>query len=92
MGEGRLSWYGTRRRSDRSTIQVTAPKSLGCRLPLEDLTTETFDSLLTWLGVSNCSFGAVVHANNQADGGYGVAGGTTLDAMRNLRGECNFPL
>ena len=59
---------------------------------MEEFKAETFDALLTWMGVGNCTFSAVVHANNDADGGYGTAGGTTLDAMRNLRGECKFPL
>ena len=58
------------------------------------MTVASFNALLSWLGVTGCEFRNVVHANNWNNAhsdGYGVAGGTTLDAMRDLKGECRFP-
>jgi len=41
---------------------------------------------------TECTFSAVVHANNAENvAGYGVAGGTTLDAMRDVQGRCKTP-
>lgn len=65
-------------------------------LPLETMDNSTsFNALLNWMGVRNCHFTEVVYANNQhiagAAAGYGVAGGTTFDALRALKGNCSFP-
>lgn len=60
-------------------------------LPLEQMDDPaTFNNLLGWMGVSGCSFSSVVRAN-KGTSGYDVAGGTTVDAMRDLHGKCVVP-
>jgi len=61
-------------------------------LAVEDFTTDSFNNLLQWMGETGCTFDGVVHANSASGGGYGVAGGTTLDAMRFLKGKCTLTL
>jgi len=61
-------------------------------LAVEDFTPDSFNELLQWMGETGCTFDGVVHANSASGGGYGVAGGTTLDAMRFLKGKCTLTL
>jgi len=59
-----------------------------CRQPLDTLNVTSINSMLTWLGVTGCSFDSLVHANAN---GYSNSGATIFDAMTHLIGNCTWP-
>ncbi|KAL1529543.1 hypothetical protein AB1Y20_000488 [Prymnesium parvum] len=56
--------------------------------PLDTLNVTSINSMLTWLGVTGCSFDSLVHANAN---GYSNSGATIFDAMTHLIGNCTWP-
>lgn len=59
-------------------------------LPRTNLTVDGVNSLLAWLGLRNCTYEQIIHANT-GPGGYNVKGATIADARRYLRGDCLWP-
>ena len=43
-------------------------------MALEQFDVQRYNEMLTWLGVSGCSYKKVLHANDKADGGYSGVG------------------
>lgn len=58
-------------------------------MPLKDLSTDSVNAMVKWLGVSGCKFEKIVQSNSGISG-YSQAGATPSDAKKNLVGECQW--